>query len=505
MFDVNTYPNHLLLTHIAVYEDLMTLWAIVTWVLENHSMKRTITFLGLVSPFMAMRLLIFLLLMLILPANMSAIKYETPAGMDGHWEGSMTRENKTWAVQLDVDSQSANPKVFADLVDYGIYALPFSLIPQDNNTIRLERKQPTGPPIAFEGTIKGETFSGNFSGLGVTAPFVLKRTGAHPAILKEEEVTFQNGDVKLAGTVLIPSGLGPHPAIVCTHGSGPEGRQRPAYHGNGYFFARLGFVTLIYDKRGVGNSTGDFQTASLEDLADDALAGIHLLQTRKDVVGRSIGMTGVSQGGWISPLAATRSPDVAFILVISPSGINPMDQSVFSVENTLKKAGFSPEVISMASDLRNRLYAMVRTGKFDDNFIADVEKVNKEPVFKLTGLPYPVPPSVSDGERRFLLFEPIPIWEKVKVPVLALWGEDDLSVPATKSKDLIEKALAKAKNRDFTFKMFPHADHTLSVVRSPADAWDFPRTATGSRQAMAEWLLRRSNAEGFKDRRTSQR
>jgi pimeloyl-ACP methyl ester carboxylesterase len=415
-----------------------------------------------------------------------------PSPVDGHWEGMMTRDGKTWSVCLDVESQPSRTVVLVDLADYGIYALPFSLS-AESNQLRLERKQPTGPSVLFEGIIEGESFSGNFSGLGVTAPFVLKRTKAPPSVLKEEEVSFRNGEVRLAGTVLIPTGPGPHPAIVCTHGSGPEGRHRPAYHGNGYFFARLGFVNLIYDKRGVGSSTGDFQTASLEDLADDALAGVHLLQTRKDVVGRRIGMTGVSQGGWISPLAATRSPDVAFILVISPSGINPMDQSVFSVENTLKKAGFSPEVIGTASSLRNRMYAMVRTGKFDDNFIADVEKVNKEPWFKLTGLPYPVPPSISDGERRILLFEPMPIWQKVRVPVLALWGEEDLSVPATKSKGLIEQALAKAKNRNFTSRIFPHADHTLTVVRSPADAWDFPRTAAGSRQLIAEWLLKQAH------------
>jgi pimeloyl-ACP methyl ester carboxylesterase len=404
----------------------------------------------------------------------------------------MTRDGKSWAVNLDVESSAKNPAVLVDLVDYGIYALPFSLS-AESNKLRLERKQPTAPSVLFEGIVEGEIFSGNFSGLGVTAPFILKRTTAPPSLLKEEEVTFRNGEVTLAGTVLIPPGPGPHPAVVCTHGSGPEGRQRAAYHSNGYFFARLGFVTLIYDKRGVGNSTGDFQTSSLEDLADDALAGVHLLQTRKDVAGRSIGMTGVSQGGWISPLAATRSPDVAFILVISPSAINPMDQSVFSVEKTLEKAGFTPEIVGIASNLRNRLYAMVRTGKFDDNFIADVEKVNKEPWFKLTGLPYPVPPSISEGERRFLLFEPIPIWEKVKVPVLGLWGEDDLSVPATKSKELLEQALARAKNRDFTFRLFPQADHTLSMVRSPTDAWDFPRVATGSRQVMSDWLIRRAH------------
>jgi pimeloyl-ACP methyl ester carboxylesterase len=163
------------------------------------------------------------------------------------------------------------------------------------------------------------------------------------------------------------------------------------------------------------------------------------------------------------------------------------------VEKTLEKAGFSPAVVSTASALRNRLYTMVRTGKFDDNFIADLEKVNKEPWFKLTGLPYPAPPTISEGERRFLLFEPIPIWEKVKVPVLALWGDEDMSVPAAKSSDLVAQALARAKNRDFTFKLFPHADHTLGIVRNPTDAWDFPRTATGSRQLMADWLLRQTS------------
>ena len=445
----------------------------------------------------------FLLLLLLLPLGASAAPPSPPDLLDGHWTGAMTREGKSWAVNVDFEWSGKSPAVLVDLVDYGIYALPFSLT-AESNRLRLERKQPTGLSVLFDGTVEGETFTGNFSGLGVTAPFVLKRTKAPPSILKEEEVTFRNGEVTLAGTVLVPPNHSPHPAIVCTHGSGPEGRQRGSYHSNGYFFARLGFVTLIYDKRGVGSSTGDFQAASLEDLADDALAAVHLLQTRKDVVRNRIGLTGVSQGGWISPLAATRSSDVAFVLVISPSGINPMDQSVFSVEQILKKAGFLPEVVNTASALRNRLYAMVRTGKFDDNFVADVERANKEPWFKLSGLPYPVPPGMSDGERRFLLFEPIPIWEKVRVPVLALWGGDDLSVPATKSKDLVEQALVRAKNRDFTFKIFPHADHTLTVVRSPTDAWDFPRTAAGSRQLMADWLLRQQNASNRTQRSVSE-
>ena len=78
----------------------------------------------------------------------------------------MTREGKTWSVSLDVESQASRTVVLVDLVDYGIYALPFS-ISAESNKVRLERKQPNGPSVLFEGGVEGESFSGNFSGSGI--------------------------------------------------------------------------------------------------------------------------------------------------------------------------------------------------------------------------------------------------------------------------------------------------------------------------------------------------
>src|SRR5262249_34825187 len=163
--------------------------------------------------------------------------------------------------------------------------------------------------------------------------------------------------------------------------------------------ARLGFVTLIYDKRGVGGSTGDFQTASIEDLADDAIAGVHALQARADVRHDKVGITGVSQGGWIAPSAATRTSDVVFVLVISPSGINPMEQSNFSVENAMKKAGDPPEVIERVTDLRKRMYALTTAGSYDGAFLVDIETVHGESWFVRSSLPYPMPSELADGAR----------------------------------------------------------------------------------------------------------
>jgi pimeloyl-ACP methyl ester carboxylesterase len=99
--------------------------------------------------------------------------------------------------------------------------------------------------------------------------------------------------------------------------------------------------------------------------------------------------------------------------------------------------------------------------------------------------------SVSPGEKRFLTFEPLPAWEKVTVPVLAIWGGRDIEVPAARSRDLIEAALARAGNNDHTLVLYPAADHALRIVREKGAAWDFPRTAPGARALIAEWLRER--------------
>jgi dienelactone hydrolase len=109
----------------------------------------------------------------------------------------------------------------------------------------------------------------------------------------------------------------------------------------------------------------------------------------------------------------------------------------------------------------------------------------------LSALPYPLTgTAVSPGERQFLLFEPAPVWRKVTVPVLALWGGEDRSVPASTSRAIIEEALTAAGNRDHTLILYPAGDHGLRIVRDNTQgaSWDFPRAVPGVRAFIAEWL-----------------
>jgi dipeptidyl aminopeptidase/acylaminoacyl peptidase len=141
-----------------------------------------------------------------------------------------------------------------------------------------------------------------------------------------ETITLQNGYVTLAGTLEIPAGEGPFPAIVTIHGSSPLTRNDIFNIQMSHFFLQHGFAVLRYDKRGVGESTGTYpeigsnledSEAQLNDLADDALAGVRLLRDHNLVDPDMIGVAGHSQGGWVGPLAASKSPDVAFAIALS--------------------------------------------------------------------------------------------------------------------------------------------------------------------------------------------
>ena len=123
------------------------------------------------------------------------------------------------------------------------------------------------------------------------------RTTAVQLPIRQEEVVFHNGTAKLAGTLILPSSPSKHPAVVFLHGSGDVPRQ--SYFGLGYLLASQGIAVLKYDKRGTGSSTGKWLT--YEDLADDAIAGARLLETRDEIDKTQIGFWGLSEGGWIAP------------------------------------------------------------------------------------------------------------------------------------------------------------------------------------------------------------
>jgi len=296
---------------------------------------------------------------------------------------------------------------------------------------------------------------------------------------RQEDVVFNNGSVRLAGNLTLPNTAGPHPAVILIHGAGGTVPTRDFGYWSAYF-AGHGIAVLAFDKRGGGASTGDAATATYEDLAEDVLAGLTMLQKRKDIDPRRIGLYGMSNGGYIAPLAARRSNGrVAFIAVRSGSARRVGGNIAYEVGNDLRSEGFTEPEILRAVAIRQRVtdfvfsHPVITTQSWD-SVKAEVAAVSNErwyPWSRVLWVPRVDP--ADSGAVAFLNklrseweYDPIPHWREVRVPVYVMLGELDRSVPSAETATMLRAALAEAGVRDATIRVFKRANHGLLLART---------------------------------------
>jgi pimeloyl-ACP methyl ester carboxylesterase len=321
--------------------------------------------------------------------------------------------------------------------------------------------------------------------------------------LKEEAVTFRDGDVTLAGTLMTPMTKGPHPAVILLHGSGPLTRYSfgPYLH----FFTSLGLAVLIYDKRGTGASTGTLLDASTalakapallsayypDDLANDALAAMRFLQGRSDIDSRRIGFWGSSEGGMLTTQVAARSRDVAFV-VDSSGFMGPLWQTIrYQTVLHLGIEALSKADVKRAVALTDMWLHVAQTGKGWNEFVRTRDNGIKENKPWVT---YASCQFTSSEQMRWkwdhiLSFSPLPALRNVTCPVLAVYGEKDTSTEVPVAVRNMQRALSASGNRDVTIKTFPDAGHSLAEMPSGS------RMAPGVFGTLRSWLLRHAKVE----------
>lgn len=317
--------------------------------------------------------------------------------------------------------------------------------------------------------------------------------------ISKEEVTFKNGDVTLAGTLLLPptnGKKGKHPALVFTHGGGPQLRE--VYWGLGYLYAARGFAVLSYDKRGVGKSTGNWGEASFEDLADDAVAAARFLQARPDVAANQIGFWGQSQGGWIAPLAASRFPDAAFAIALSGGGLSPAETELFDTEYELFKAGYAANEISDAlafQKLKNEIIASPTADAKWDEYVKARAIAKDKKWFRQPGIDIRGPEKRDDPfwtyMRRFYAYDPAPTLRASPAPLLAIFGELDTPEGVKATVRAIRQIMDQAGRKDFIVKVYPNGSHNLMEVPpdNPNESVRLKRFPPGLFETMVDWTI----------------
>ena len=232
---------------------------------------------------------------------------------------------------------------------------------------------------------------------------------------------------------------------------------------------RAGFACIAWDKPGVGKSTGDYNNQTLRDRADEALAAVRFLRSRKDIRPDRIGLWGHSQGGMVAPLAASLSQDVAFLIEVSGWQGPAWKQDAVRVEAELREAGFRESDIERAVTFARMRMDMIRGTCPYKDLEAAQNAVKTLPWFLR---------SVHfrdlvrfESARRNVGEDTSPWWSRVRCPVLVLYGDRDTSGgPPEPLVAIIRRGLEAVGNEDVTVRIFRDADHSLCRADRPVAA-----------------------------------
>ncbi len=402
----------------------------------------------------------------------------------GTWDGAIHVAGQTLPMRVTF---TASDKATIDI--QGAKGLPLTNVRTGVEAVHFELQAGLGLAV-FDGAMKDGAISGTFTQGPASGTFELKRhkeepaEAAPPPPYRQEEVTITNGAIKLAGTLTVPPTPGRHPAVVLITGSGPENRDEevfgfPVFRVLADHLTRQGIAVLRCDDRGVGGSNGSTAQSTSVDFATDVIADLAFLRARPDIDPKRIGLIGHSEGGLIAPMAAVRSSDVAFIVLMSGPAV-PGDKILLAQgEQLLRLRGATPDILKQQADVQQALFAAARAN-------AGWDDLDKQLRARVDGQVAALPEAQRAAAREagykqvagqikavqspwfrfFLTFDPATVLTKVRCPVLAFFGELDFQVPVEQSKPVLEQLLAQAGNKDVTIKVLPKANHLYQEAKT---------------------------------------
>jgi uncharacterized protein len=434
------------------------------------------------------------LLLAVLALDSQAVVANPAATLAGHWEGAYSRLGSIQTVEMDLVERDGALAGTWSVPELDIIEEPIREIAADSTGISVRLTYGVFAMRVFTDT--GEMTGENRRWNPPMALHLKRRPQPAVTPFPQEAVRFTNGAVTLAGTLVKPRDPGPHPAIVIVHGSGDQGRASGRYRFWGEFFARRGLATLIYDKRGVGASGGDYTRATFDDLAGDVRAAIGTLKARADVVADSIGLFGISQGGWIAPLAASRAPDVRFLILDVGPAVSVAHQELDRVAYSMR-ANEAPEAdIEAAVAYMRQVFAAAYEGKGKRALLARADSVARSPWAE-----YVEPVRLDEDLEawRRIRYDPAPVLRQTTIPLLALFGELDPLVPPQENEAPMRAYLAEAGNPDVTIRVIPGTAHDMETFGSlrggdwdwPEHYWIFARRSPAFYDAITSWLSAR--------------
>ena len=452
---------------------------------------------------------------------------EAQQGVNGRWDGAISIMGSELGITVVFEMAGEALAAQIDIPQQGAAGLALANVRYDDPAVHFEIPQGQGTAV-FDGQLSGDSISGSFTQAGYAGTFSLSRAEAPveepaeaepPPPYAEEEVTFRNENVTLAGTLTIPPSGAPFPAVVMITGSGPQNRDEELFGFKPFrliadYLTRNGIAVLRYDDRGVGGSTGSVSESTSEDFAADVLEAVRYLQARNEIAPNRIGLVGHSEGGIVAPMVAARSDSIVFIVLMAGTAVTGEEILYAQGEAILRANGATDAQLRTQRETQLRMFEVVRTGEGMEELEVDlreqvragIDSLQADRRAAITDVDAAVDAQVngqldairSPWFRFFLDYDPATALEQVNVPVLALFGELDLQVPPEVNLEPMERALERGGNDDVTIHTFPSANHLFlrAETGSPNEYPTMEKVFVPRfLELMTEWILDRVGGE----------
>jgi pimeloyl-ACP methyl ester carboxylesterase len=449
------------------------------------------------------KILIILLLAFSFQVFYAQQKSETAPSYTGIWLGVM-QVSEQMSMQLAFE---------IELTDAGIYQAKFNVVEQNAFDIPMDTCIIENDSVQIRFDAAGIRYNGHYSreedkilgiyeqgggqftlDLGRVDELVREverpQTPVRPFPYDEEEVRFENkaAGIVLAGTLTKPTEGSELPAVILIAGSGRNDRDETSM---GHFLllsdflTRNGYAVLRYDKRGVGESEGDYGLATTFDFAEDVEYAMKYLASREEIDPSLIGLIGHSEGALIAPIIASENSELAFIVMMGGIGIKGKDLLLLQSEKMSRLSGMSQEQIDAVTELNETLYEIAMEDS-EDSIL--VQRINE------------AVPDLDDAQlnmlrwnwfRTFLSLDPDVYLSKVTCPVLGITGEKDIQCPPEENLAAMERSLQKAGNEHYELHSLQGLNHLFQTAET-GSPYEYEQIAEiispDALQVILEWM-----------------
>lgn len=422
----------------------------------------------------------------------------------GYWSGKLSIGSMmSYNAYIEIKQRADSLTGWFDIPAQNVNGLKVSNIRMKDSNLSFDVRASLGTIMRFNTICNGQSINGSVQQGGSRINFTATRTATNtsPAfktpgrkedsLFVEEEVRIAlNDETELAGTLLLPKkrGASAVPCVVFLSGTGQQDRDETIYGFRGFkmiaeALALKGIASLRCDDRCTGGSRGDIFSFTTRDLAKDAAGCVDWLKKRSDINPNAIAMLGHSEGGIVAGMLAAERKDIAGVILFASPALKGDTIIKYQITVAMKSEGKNEKEIDSVLVEQEKAYAMVRTGVGFESYEQTIRKesakefalmpVGRKKMFEDTAAAIESMVSAKLGQlkmpwfRFFIDYDPAADLRSIRVPVLALFGEKDMQVPAALNKPVLESLLeTQTGGHDVRIKVIEGANHLFQEAKT---------------------------------------